>query len=41
MTGMKIGELAAQTGVAVKPIRYYEAVGVLPPAVRTPAGYRG
>jgi DNA-binding transcriptional MerR regulator len=40
MEGMKIGELAAQTGVAAKTIRYYETIGVMPPATRTPAGYR-
>ena len=37
---MKIGELAARTDVPAKTIRYYEAIGVLPPANRTPAGYR-
>jgi DNA-binding transcriptional MerR regulator len=37
---MKIGELAARSGVSVDAIRYYERRGVLPPAERTPSGYR-
>lgn len=37
---MRIGELADQTGVSVKTIRYYEDIGVLAPAARTPSGYR-
>ncbi len=37
---MRIGELAARSGVPVKTIRYYEEVGVLAPAERTPSGYR-
>jgi len=37
---LTIGGLAKTTGVATKTIRYYEQVGVLPPASRTAAGYR-
>jgi DNA-binding transcriptional MerR regulator len=37
---MRIGELAAQSGVPAKTIRYYESLGVLPPPPRTPASYR-
>jgi DNA-binding transcriptional MerR regulator len=37
---MKIGELAARSGVSVDAIRYYERRGVLPLAERTPSGYR-
>ena len=37
---LTIGQLARATGVPAKTIRYYEQVGVLPPPVRTPAGYR-
>ncbi|MEU6308151.1 MerR family transcriptional regulator [Streptomyces sp. WAC 01325] len=36
---MKIGELAAKTGVAPRLLRYYEEVGILTPW-RAPNGYR-
>lgn len=38
--GLTIGELAARAGVNPRTIRYYEAVGLLPPPRRSPAGYR-
>jgi len=37
---VRIGELAAQTGLSTKTIRYYEEAGLLPPPVRTSSGYR-
>ena len=37
---MRIGELAARSGLSAKAVRYYEEIGVLPEAARTPAGYR-
>ena len=37
---MKIGEIAKQSGVSVDTVRFYERVGVLPAAQRTPSGYR-
>ncbi|MGH9230928.1 MAG: heavy metal-responsive transcriptional regulator [Acidimicrobiales bacterium] len=37
---MRIGELAAATGVPAKTIRYYESIHVLEPPARTPSGYR-
>lgn len=37
---MKIGELAAETGVPAKTIRFWEAEGLVPEPARTPAGYR-
>lgn len=35
-----IGELARLTGAAVKTIRFYSDCGLIPPADRSPAGYR-
>ena len=37
---MTIGELARQTGVSSDTIRYYERIGLMPRAQRTPGGYR-
>ncbi|MFJ3620557.1 heavy metal-responsive transcriptional regulator [Streptomyces iakyrus] len=37
---MRIGELAAETGLTTKTIRFYEQAGLLPPPPRTPGGYR-
>lgn len=37
---MRIGEIASQAGVSVDTVRFYERVGVLPPAARTESGYR-
>jgi DNA-binding transcriptional MerR regulator len=38
MSSWTIGELAAQTGVSIEAIRYYERVGVIPRAARGGAG---
>ncbi|AKJ27183.1 MerR family transcriptional regulator [Caldimonas brevitalea] len=35
-----IGVLAARTGVNVPTIRYYEEIGLMPPAQRRPSGHR-
>ncbi|HSW31340.1 MAG TPA: heavy metal-responsive transcriptional regulator [Longimicrobiales bacterium] len=37
---MKIGKLAAQTGVSVQAVRFYERSGLLPAPARTRSGYR-
>ena len=37
---MKIGDVAGQAGVTVDTVRFYERIGVLPPAARTASGYR-
>ena len=37
---MLIGELAEKAGTRPSTLRYYEERGLLPPAVRTTAGYR-
>jgi DNA-binding transcriptional MerR regulator len=37
---MRIGELADHVGVNPKTVRYYEQIGLIPPAPRTSGGYR-
>src|SRR4029434_6015964 len=37
---MKIGQVAAQAGVGIDTVRFYERRGVLPAPPRTPSGYR-
>lgn len=37
---MKIGEIAAATGIHIETIRYYEREGLVPPPARTASNYR-
>ncbi|MCE7872785.1 heavy metal-responsive transcriptional regulator, partial [bacterium CPR1] len=37
---IRIGDLARQAGVAPSLVRYYEEIGLLPPAARNESGYR-
>jgi len=39
-TTLKIGELAARSGLTVDALRYYERVGLMPRARRTTGGFR-
>ena len=39
-TGLLIGDVTRRTGIATPTIRYYESIGLLKPAARSPAGYR-
>ena len=38
MTALRIGEVAARTGTTTRTIRYYEEIGLLPPAEGRPSG---
>jgi len=40
MPDLKIGALAARTGTSAPTIRYYEEIGLLPPAARRAGGQR-
>lgn len=37
---MQIGEVAEQTGLSLRTIRYYEEVGLITPSARTSGGFR-
>ncbi|MES2295637.1 MAG: MerR family transcriptional regulator [Pseudomonadota bacterium] len=37
---LKIGELAKRTGLTVRALHHYDAIGLLSPSARSPAGYR-
>jgi MerR family copper efflux transcriptional regulator len=37
---MNIGQASKASGISAKMVRYYESIGLLPPAGRTEGGYR-
>ncbi|MCW2681568.1 MAG: transcriptional regulator, MerR family [Frankiales bacterium] len=37
---MQIGDVADRTGLSLRSVRHYEDVGLLPPAERSPGGFR-
>ena len=37
---MKINDMARLAGITVRTLRYYDEIGLLPPAHTTPSGYR-
>lgn len=37
---LRIGQVATESGISIDAIRYYERLGLLPPAPRTPGGFR-
>lgn len=37
---LTVGEVSQRTGVTVRTLHHYDAVGILPPSDRTEAGYR-
>ncbi len=40
MENLRVGTLARQAGVSPRTVRYYESLGLPPPAPRSPNGYR-
>ena len=40
VANLRIGQLAARTGILVETVRYYERVGLIPGARRSKSGYR-
>lgn len=40
MTGLTIGQVAAEAGVNVETVRFYERRGLIPAPARRPSGYR-
>ena len=40
MTGCKVGELAAVTGLTIRTLHYYEEIGLLVPSARSEGGHR-
>ncbi len=37
---LQIGDVAERTGLSLRTVRHYEEVGLLPPAERSPGGFR-
>ena len=40
MSTFTIGEIAERSGFSASALRYYEGIGLVPPATRTASGYR-
>ena len=39
-SGLKIGEVAEQTGLSIPTLRHYDTVGLISPSTRSPGGFR-
>ena len=37
---LSIGDIAAETGLSIHTLRYYERIGLVPPVPRSPSGHR-
>lgn len=40
ITGGKVGEVAAQTGLSIRTLRHYDELGMVTPSGHTPGGFR-
>lgn len=40
MSGLTVSQVGKRLGISADAVRYYERIGLLPPAPRSPSGYR-